>query len=134
MGNVRDAARLAYFTTPLDVALRYSGNRGLDMLFVSGHFRRRQYDVLEAKGGRWQKTLSALRWYGKHRQGSLGYNLDRMELLIDSGRAGRHPQFVKYLKSEIDAGRVGSYASLEASGRLYELPLGWPKDADAILR
>lgn len=69
--------------------------------------------------------LTLLKNYSGLRQGSFQYNVSRLQRYLQFGD-GTHNQFVNQLLSEAAAGRLDSFASFYKSGRLFELPAGWP--------
>jgi hypothetical protein len=58
---------------------------------------------------------------GDLRQGSAGYNLDRVEKYIESG--GEHIDFARKLRNAITNNNVDSFASFNRSDRLIKFDL-----------
>ena len=106
--------------------MHYRGNQGLDLIFHNGS----RYAVVEAKHG---KYLSLLKTY-KHnlRQGSLDYNISRLERYLDYGD-GTHNVLARQLLNEANMGQLESFGTFYRSGRILEFPIGWP-DVPAIPR
>lgn len=103
-----------------DASLHYNANQGLDLIFSNGS----KYAVAEAKHGRY---LSLLKTDKKgFRQGSLDYNIDRLQNYLQFGD-GTHNTLVNRLLTEAYAGNLDSFATLFKSGRVFELPIGWPR-------
>lgn len=102
-----------------DVSLHYRGNQGLDLVFSNAD----NFAVVEAKHG---KYLSSLKTYkGDLRQGSLDYNVSRLERYLDYGD-GTHNTLVNRLLDDAYSGQLESFGTFYRSGKTYELPLGWP--------
>ena len=120
----REMQRLGYSLE--DVSLHYSGNKGLDLVFS----RAGRYAIVEAKHGSY---LSSLKTWGGLRQGSGPYNVSRLQRYLRYGD-GTHNVMVNTLRAEAAAGRLESFATFYRSGRIYELPTGWPRTAPPILR
>jgi hypothetical protein len=109
-----------------DVSLQYRGNQGLDLIFSNAG----RYAVTEAKAG---ASLSLLKTYkGGLRQGSLDYNISRLERYLDYGD-GTHNGLVNKLLDEASMGRLESFGTFYGSRRIYELPMGWPS-VPAVVR
>lgn len=62
------------------------------------------------------------------RQGSQGYNLDRVNAYIKSG--GENVDFARNLRSEILGGTVESFASFNRSDKLVQFDLSYAKSAN----
>ncbi len=83
-----------------------------------------QFAVVEAKHG---KYLSLLKTYqGNLRQGSHGYNVSRLERYLQWGD-GTHNGFVNRILDDASVGQLESFVTFYRSGRVLELPLGWPQ-------
>ncbi len=120
----REMKRLGYQLQ--DVSLHYRGNQGLDLIFYNGS----RYAVVEAKHGR---HLSLLKTDTRNlRQGSLDYNVSRLERYLQYG-SGTHSDLVDKLLVEASLGQLESFGTFYRSGRVLELPLGWPT-VSAIFR
>lgn len=120
----REMKRLGYSLE--DVSLQYRGNQGLDLIFSNAG----RYAVTEAKAG---ASLSLLKTYkGGLRQGSLDYNISRLERYLDYGD-GTHNGLVNKLLDEASMGRLESFGTFYGSRRIYELPMGWPS-VPAVVR
>jgi len=102
-----------------DVSLHYRGNQGLDLVFSQGD----QFAVVEAKHSQY---LSSLKTYaGGLRQGSLDYNVSRLERYLQYGD-GTNDVFANRLLDNAYAGQLESFTSLYRGRSTYELPIGWP--------
>ncbi len=102
-----------------DVSLHYRGNQGLDLLFSNGS----RNAVVEAKHGAY---LSSLKTYkGGLRQGSLDYNISRLERYLQHGD-GTHNNLANQLLDEAYMGQLESFGTFYRSDRVLELPVGWP--------
>ncbi|MCO6045269.1 hypothetical protein NG895_15260, partial [Aeoliella sp. ICT_H6.2] len=112
----REMKRLGYSLE--DVSLHYRGNQGLDLIFSNSG----RHAVVEAKHGSY---LSSLRTYSGLRQGSLRYNVSRLNRYLDYGD-GTHNAFVNQLLNEAATGQLESFGTFYRSGRIFELPPGWP--------
>jgi hypothetical protein len=113
----REMRRLGYSLE--DVSLQYRGNQGLDLVFSKAG----AYAVAEAKAG---ASMSLLKTYkGGVRQGSLDYNISRLERYLEHGD-GKNNVLVNKLLDEASVGRLESFATFYRSRKTYELPLGWP--------
>lgn len=103
-----------------DISLKYRGNQGLDLTFSKGS----QYAIVEAKHG---KYLSSLDTYaGGLRQGSVDYNISRLERYLQYGD-GKNAAFANRLLTDAYSGKLDSFATFYRGRSIYELPLGWPK-------
>uniref|UniRef100_UPI0036F2CDB1 RHS repeat-associated core domain-containing protein n=1 Tax=Tautonia marina TaxID=2653855 RepID=UPI0036F2CDB1 len=117
VNSFREMKRLGYELQ--DVSLRYRGNQGLDLIFHNGS----RHAVVEAKHG---KSLSLLKTdKGCLRQGSLDYNISRLERYIQYGD-GTHNHLANQLLNEAYIGQLESFGTFYRSGRVLELPIGWP--------
>ncbi len=115
--SFREMKRVGYELQ--DVSLHYRGNQGLDLIFHNGS----RYAVVEAKHG---KYLSLLKTYkGGLRQGSLDYNISRLERYIQYGD-GTHNTLTNQLLNEAYSGQLESFGTFYRNGRVLELPIGWP--------
>lgn len=112
----REMKRLGYSLE--DVSLHYRGNQGLDLVFSNSG----SHAVVEAKHGAY---LSSLKTYSGLRQGSLDYNISRLERYLDYGN-GAHDVFVNQLLNEAAMGQLQSFGTFYRRGRIFELPPGWP--------
>lgn len=122
--SFREMKRLGYELQ--DVSLHYRGNPGLDLIFHNGS----RYAVVEAKYG---KYLSPLKTYkGGLRQGSLDYNISRLERYIQYGD-GTHNTLTNQLLNEAYSGQlesselstvVGGCLSCRLAGRMFLRFLG----------
>ncbi|CAN7568470.1 Ig-like domain repeat protein [Acidovorax sp. LjRoot129] len=103
-----------------DVSLKYRGNQGLDLVFSN----QGKYAIVEAKHG---KYLSSLETYaGGLRQGSVDYNISRLERYVQYGD-GKNVTFANRLLNDAYSGQLDSFATMYRGKSLYQLPLGWPK-------
>tara|TARA_R110002073_G_scaffold247067_1_gene410034 strand:+ start:15409 stop:22194 length:6786 start_codon:yes stop_codon:yes gene_type:complete len=115
--SFREMKRLGYNLE--DISLQYRGKQGVDLVFSQAD----HYAIVEAKHGLY---LSSLRTYkGDLRQGSLDYNISRMERYLDYGN-GSHDILVNRLLDDAYTGQLGSFGAFYRSRKVYELPVGWP--------
>lgn len=113
----REMRRLGYELE--DVSLHYRGNQGVDLVFSKNG----QYAIVEAKHSQY---LSSLQTYaGGLRQGSMDYNISRLERYLQHGD-GVHNLFVNRLLDDVYVGQLESFVSLYRGRSTYELPMGWP--------
>lgn len=110
-----------------DVSLKYRGNQGLDLVFTKNS----QHAIVEAKHGKYLSSLDTYK--GGLRQGSLDYNISRLERYLDFGD-GKNSDFANRLLNDAYSGQLESFATLYRGQSTYELPIGWPKNAFAIKR
>ncbi len=96
--------------------LKYGSNNGLDMIFQNT--KTGEFAILEAKHG---EGLGSLKTYSGLRQGSEGYNLDRLSKYIDAG--GEHVEFARQLRTSLIDGKVESYASFYRGDTLVKFDL-----------
>jgi hypothetical protein len=102
-----------------DVSLHYRGNQGIDLVFSQGQ----RFAVVEAKHG---ASMSLLETYqGGLRQGSLQYNISRLQRYLQFGD-GTQNAVANQLLIEARAGRLDCFATFYRSKRIFELPAGWP--------
>jgi len=103
----------------MDVSLGYGGGsgHGIDLVFAKGP----DFAVVEAKAG---TGLGRLKTYSGIRQGSLAYNMDRLQQYIDRDLPNR--AFAEMLYDRAARGDLLSYATFYRGGKVYELPPGWP--------
>jgi hypothetical protein len=102
-----------------DVSLAYRGRHGVDLVFSKAG----RYAITEAKHG---NSLSLFKTYkGGLRQGSLDYNISRLERYLQHGD-GTNNALANRLLNDAFGGQLDSFGSLYRSGELYEFPLGWP--------
>src|SRR5207302_3785690 len=113
----REMQRIGYSLE--DISLAYRGRQGVDLLFSQNN----SFAILEAKAG---TGLSSLETYGGLRQGSLEYNISRLDRYLQYGN-GANNEFAQRLLNEAYSGNLGSYASFYRGDSLYELPQLWPK-------
>ena len=110
-------ARIGYVLE--DVSLAYSGRQGVDLVFSKGS----GYAIAEAKHG---TSLSSFQTYrGRLRQGSLDYNISRLQRYLQRGD-GSNDILVHRLLGDAYVGQLESFGSLYRSGRLLEFPVPWP--------
>jgi LysM repeat protein len=106
-----------------DVA-KYGSNNGLDGIFwrLNRQTGQREFAVLEAKSA---GNASGLATAGGHRQGTMGYIVDRLQRASAASRDPAQRAAYAEMLSAIPMGRVQSYASFANSDRLVRLPPSW---------
>jgi hypothetical protein len=112
----REMKRIGYQLE--DVSLAYRGRQGVDLVFSRGS----RHAVVEAKHGPY---LSSLKTYSGLRQGSLQYNISRLQRYVQYGD-GTHNTLANQLLREARTGQLDSFGAFYRSGRLLELPTAWP--------
>lgn len=115
--STREMRRLGYELE--DASLHYRGNQGVDLVFSKGE----KFAIVEAK---YSKYLSSLRKdKGGIRQGSLDYNISRLERYMQYGN-GEHSDLAQKLVQHAARGQLESFTTLYKGRATYELPIGWP--------
>lgn len=104
-----------------DVDLRYRGEQGIDQVYSQMDVDR--FAIVENKSARGTGALATDA--GGLRQGSLSYNIDRLQKYIKFGD-GAFEEEAQFLLQAARRGDVESMATFLRSKRVLEFPPGWP--------
>jgi len=89
------------------------------------------FAIVEAKAGQYLSSLKTDR--SGLRQGSLDFNVSRLERYLEYGNGG-HNGFVNKLLDDAFSGKLESFTSLYKGRTTYELPIGWPAPSVPALK